>query len=75
MFKSKEGSHYLVNEGSKIIITHNTVFNVLSQSEVYNEHYQQISNFQFFSSKDKLDKLIIKNQRLNYQIIMFTLLP
>ena len=57
VFKSKEGSYYLVNEGSKIIITHNTVFNVLSQSEVYNEHYQQICYFQFFSS----EKVILTN--------------
>ena len=70
VFKSKEGSYYLVNEGSKIIITHNTVFNVLSQSEVYNEHYQQMCYFQFFNIKGNLDKLIVENKKLNYQIVM-----
>ena len=70
VFKGKEGSYYLVNESTKIIITHNTVFNVLSQSEVYNEHYQQICYFQFFSIKGNLDELIIKKEELNYQIIM-----
>ena len=70
VFKSKEGSYYLVNVGSKIIITHNTVINVLSQSEVYNEHHQQICYFQFFNTKGNLDKLIVENKKLDYQIIM-----
>ena len=72
MFKGKEGSYYLVNESTKIIImiTHNIVFNVLSQSAVYNERYQQICYFQFFSIKGNLDELIIKKEELNYQIIM-----
>jgi len=70
VFKGKEGSYYLVNEYSKITITHNTVFNVLSQSEVYDEHYQQICYFQFFSRNGSLDELINQNKNLSYEIVM-----
>lgn len=64
VFKGKEGSYYLVNENSKLIIMHNTVFNVMSQSEVYNEHYQQICYFQFFSTNNK------HSNNNNYEIVM-----
>ena len=71
LFKGKQGSYYLLNEGSKITIVHNTVFDVLSQSEVYNERYQQIlCYFHFYSIKGNLDKLIVENNKLDYQIIM-----
>ena len=69
VFKGKQGSYYLVNEGSKITISNNTIFSVSSQSEVYNEQYQQICYFHFYSIKGNLDKLI-KEEKLDYQIII-----
>ena len=69
VFKGKQGSYYLVNESSKITISSNTIFSVLSQSEVYNEQYQQICYFNFYSIKGNFDKLI-KEEKLDYQIIM-----
>ena len=70
IFKGKQGSYYLLNEGTKITIVHNTVFNVLSQSEVYNERYQQICYFHFYSKKGNLDNFIVENKKLSYQIII-----
>lgn len=67
VFKSKEGSYYLINEGSKITMTHNIVFNVLSQSEVYNGNYQKMCYFQFYSSNNNLDESLNKS---NFNIVM-----
>ena len=66
VFKGKQGSYYLVNESSKITISNNTIFSVLSQSEVYNEQHQQICYFHLYGNLDKL----IKEEKLDYQIII-----
>ena len=70
VFRGKEASYYLVNENAKIIITHNILFSILSQSKIYNEHYQQMCYFQFYSTNGNLDKLIIHNQSLNFEIVI-----
>ena len=70
VFKGKASSYYLINENAKIIITNNILFSILSQSKIYNEHYQQMCYFQFFSNKGILDKLIIRNQNINYEIVI-----
>lgn len=70
VFRGKQASYYLVNENTKIIITHNILFSILSQSKIYNEHYQQMCYFQFYSKNDNLDKLVIHNQSLNYEIVV-----
>ena len=70
VFSGKEASYYLVNENTKIIIMHNILFSILSQSKIYNEHYQQMCFFQFFSKNSSLDELVIHNQSLNYKIVI-----
>ena len=70
VFRGKASSYYLVNENAKIIITHNILFSILSQSKIYNEHYQQMCYFQFYSNNDNLDELIIHNQSINYEIVV-----
>ena len=70
VFRGKASSYYLLNENAKIIIMHNILFSILSQSKIYNEHYQQICYFQFYSKNGNLDKLIIHNQSINYEIVV-----
>ena len=70
VFKGKASSYYLINENAKIIITNNILFSILSQSKIYNEYYQQMCYFQFFSNNGILDKLIIHNKTINYEIVI-----
>ena len=70
VFRGKEASYYLVNENSKVIIMDNILFSILSQNKIYNEHYQQMCYFQFYSRNRNLDELIIQKQTLNYEIVI-----
>ena len=69
VFKGKEGSYFLVDAGSKIVITNNTVFNVISLTPTYDQHNQLVCYFQFINAS----RNGLKNNRtfaFDYEIVM-----
>ena len=70
VFKGKEGSYFLVDAGSKIVITNNTVFNVMSQTATYDEHNQQVCYFQFINASRNGLKNNSRTFSFNYEIVM-----
>ena len=70
VIKAREGSYYILKVNAKVVIKRNIVHSVLSEAEIHNEEQGEICNLQFVSNRKNLDKLVAKNETLNFSMAM-----